>query len=121
MKQQFYNYKLWEDQKAGMYKKLQKDKEEFYVVMAINLMNSTEEWGKYMLDVIEEWEFSCKQNLTNNSQNKIAWIGQAACCLACGIPDYITKKVWWSLSDETQEKANKKAQEALNYFYKKYE
>lgn len=36
--------------------------------------------------VIEEWPNSCAHNLTSASLNKIAWGGQAAACIALGIP-----------------------------------
>ena len=36
--------------------------------------------------VLEEWPNSCEHNLTSASLNKIAWGGQAAACIAWGIP-----------------------------------
>ena len=68
---------------------------------------------KYMSNVINKWLFSCEQNLTNNGMNKIAYIGQAACCLYAGIPSLITMEAWSSVSKGNQEIANSIAKDKL--------
>ncbi len=36
--------------------------------------------------VVAEWPVSCEQFLSNDSINRIAWLGQAAMCIDTGIP-----------------------------------
>ena len=73
-----------------------------------------------MLKVIEKWPYSCEHNLTDTSQNRKAWIGHAACALALGCPEDITRAAWAKLSDDQQNKANQKAQDAINIWVEKH-
>lgn len=38
--------------------------------------------------IIKEWRFSCEHNLTNESMNRIAYLGQAACAFLFEIPSH---------------------------------
>lgn len=66
-----------------------------------------------MTRVCSEWVFSCEHNLTNSSMNKIAYIGQAACCLYAGVPSTITMEAWSLLDKSVQDKANEIAERVL--------
>ena len=66
-----------------------------------------------MNKAIKEWFFSCEHNLTNNGLNKIAYIGQAACCLYGGIPSTITMEAWSKVPKEFQIIADSIAVEVL--------
>lgn len=74
-----------------------------------------------MLKVADSWEYSCEHNLTDSGINKQAWIGHAACCLAIGCPEYITRQAWWHLTKQQQDDANKKADEAIRYWEDKHQ
>ena len=39
-----------------------------------------------MQRVLNEWPIACEQFLSNESINRIAWLGQAAMCIETGIP-----------------------------------
>ena len=65
-----------------------------------------------MLRVVNEWPLSCEHNLTADC-NRQAWIGQAACCLALGVPEDITREAWHMLTQSQQDEANRKADEAI--------
>lgn len=45
--------------------------------------------------------------------NRIAWLGQCACCLYGGIKQDETKKAWHLLSEEQQQKANEIARKLI--------
>ena len=68
--------------------------------------------------VIIEWRYSCEHNLTNDSLNQIAYIGQAACCLYYEIPNVITMEAWNMLTGEVQERSNKIAKQAIDKWNK---
>lgn len=70
-------------------------------------------YGQYMLRVVREWPISCENALTDPHLSKLAWIGHAACALAIGCPEDITRKAWGHLSDEQRLLANKAASRAL--------
>jgi len=121
MKQVFHHYTKWEEWHAGMWRKVPKWEEAVFLRKATALTNKTEVWGKYMLMVLERWPISCEQNLTNASINRVAWIGQAACCLWFNCPEYIVRLAWWKLSDQKQIDANKKADDAILKWEKEFE
>ena len=104
-----------------MYNNLPVETENELLYKAINFMRNTNEFGEYMLEVINKWTIACEQNLTNTSINRIAWIGQAACCLAIGCPEHITRKAWHYLEYETQRTADKKAEYAIKLWEIKQE
>ena len=82
------------------------------------MFNSEKMTKKFMLRVINEWKFSCEHNLTNPSMNKIAYIGQAACCIYCGAPNTITMKAWNMLDENIKERANRIAKNTLELYFK---
>lgn len=110
----FHTFDKWEAVDAGFFAPGIKgrDKEE-----------CEQEYGAFLADpntfaegiqaVFKAWPNSCEHNLTNSSMNRIAWIGQAAACVARGLPS--TYRAGFSkLPVETQNMANKLALEYLN-------
>jgi len=62
--------------------------------------------------VKQEWPLSCEQFLSNESINRIAWLGQAAMCIDTGVPRKY-RAGFMLLSAQEQEAANRTAQECL--------
>jgi len=77
-------------------------------------------YGFYMMRVIKEWPISCENALTDSSLNKKAWVGHAACALAIGCPEDITRKAWRFLTDEQRFLANKEADRAIRTWENNY-
>jgi len=100
--------------KAGMWRKLSKDEEDDYLRRAIEFTGDWKLYGNWMQRVINEWPISCEHNLTDLQQNRKAWLGHAAICLAIGCPEYITRAAWGHLTDEQRNKANAEAQRAID-------
>ncbi len=73
---------------------------------------NAELYGDWMLRVLEAWPKSCQHNLTKGG-DKRPWIGHAAAALAINCPEDIVRAAWGSLSQEQQDAANKKAEEAI--------
>lgn len=73
-----------------------------------------------MIRVINEWKYSCEHNLTCVSSNRIAWIGQAAVCIATGAPESCTRAGWYQLEEKTRIQANKAAQIAIDLWESNY-
>lgn len=114
MKRIYHPYWLWEDYKAGFYDNLSGSEKQNKIDKVIEMFNSKELTETYMDRVITEWKYSCEHNLTNESMNKIAYIGQAACCLYDNIPSTITMEAWSLLSKEVKERSNDIAEQILN-------
>lgn len=91
-------------------------KREHYLNLAIAFTGNAELYGECMLHVANEWPHSCEHNLTDRSQNRRAWIGHAACALAFRCPEDIVRQAWSRLTEQQQNEANAKADEAIGYW-----
>lgn len=113
MKQYHTHYTEWEDYINGMWRPETKQDEEFYLQKAIDFTGNTKLYGKWMLEVLEKWPITCNVNLSNKNQNRKAWIGHAACCLAINCPEQVTRMAWWKLTEKQRIEANLQAQYAI--------
>lgn len=113
MKRIYHNYLKWEEHHAGMWGKVSKEIADTMLIKAIEFTGDDQLYGSFMMRVINEWPVSCEHNLTDRSMNRQAWIGHAACCLALGIPEHITRLAWHHLTQEQQDKANNQATKAI--------
>lgn len=126
MKRIYHNYELWEDFKNGMYEeplksKLEGETSEVRIEKAVKLLTDELLCQHYMERVAMEWVYACEQVFTNSSMNRIAWLGQAACCLYAGIKESETRKAWWHLTEKQQETANSIAASVIKEWEKRNE
>jgi len=56
--------------------------------------------------VLTEWPNSAVHNLTNDSMNRIAWLGQSACCITYGACAEQTRSAFSTLPEDDQGEAN---------------
>lgn len=110
----YHPYTYWEDYKCGFYDNSSGEEKKHQIKLVLEMFNSEEFTKEYMNKVIEEWRFSCEHNLSNESMNKIAYIGQAACCIYGGVPSTVTMEAWSLLDEEVKERSNKIANSVLN-------
>lgn len=113
MKKIWHPYYLWEEFHYGMWKNMPKEEEEKFLELAVVFTGNAELYGSFMFKVIFMWPISCEHNLSDTSINRRAWIGHAACCLAIGCPEYITRKAWWKLTEKQRQEANNQADRAI--------
>lgn len=118
----FYDYREWEDYKNGMYKKpisirlISGETEEERLNKVIELFSNQDLTRKYMQRVIDEWKIACKVVFSDPSMNKVAWLGQSACCIYAGITESETRKAWWMVSQENRDKADEIAKELIKKY-----
>lgn len=117
----YHRYELWEEVAAGMWRDVRESKKEKYIERARMFMSDDMIFGMYMRDVIEKWKYSCEHNLTDLNQNRVAWLGQAACALALRCPEDLTRAAWSLLTNEQQDKANKKAEFYIQQWERNHE
>lgn len=113
MERIYHHYSKWEDWKFGMWRNVYGKEREEYLQKAIVFTGNADLYGSWMMKIIEQWPYSCEHNLTNPSINHQAWIGHAACCLAIGCPEDITRLAWHELTQDQQDKANAMADKAI--------
>jgi hypothetical protein len=109
MERIYHNYEKWECYKSGFFGYEIKDKN-YLINKVVELFSNPKETEKYMDMVIKNWHCSCEHNLTNTSMNRVAWLGQSACCLYAKVPFNITMEAWNLVPQDFQNQANKIAE-----------
>lgn len=117
IKRIYHHYEKWEDWKHGFYDNVSGKNKHELIKKVIELFSSQEKTQLYMSKVINEWKYSCEQNLTNMSMNRVAYLGQAACCLYAGVPSTITMEAW----NKVEEYNRNNADEIAKSLIKKWE
>lgn len=114
MQRIYHHYLRWEDWRCGFYDNCSGDIKHDKINKVLEMFNDEKLTTEYMNKVIEIWKYSCEHNLTNESLNKIAYIGQAACCLYANIPNTVTMEAWSLLSKDVQDRSDKIAQTVID-------
>lgn len=117
MKQVFYPYWEWEDYANGFYSKIEKTQEIEKIHLAVNLLSNENLFYSVAKEMISKWLKSSEQNLTDDTINKKAWIGQASCCYSSGVPEYLTREAWGQLTETQREKANAVATKVIDEYF----
>jgi hypothetical protein len=122
IRQIYHHYQFWEDYQNGMWKGriVLGEEREKLLKLAIEFTGDAKLYGSFMLRVAKEWKFACEHHLTNVGINRKAWIGHAACCLALGCPEDITREAWHHLSKRQQDKANLEADRAIDFWIREH-
>lgn len=110
----YHSYDKWEDFKFGFYDNVSGKNKEHLIEKVLEMFNDKTITETYMERVILEWKYSCEHNLTNLSLNRIAYIGQAACCIYAGVPNSITMEAWSMLDKRIQKISDSIANATLN-------
>lgn len=114
MKRVYHHYQMWEDWTFGFYDNLSGSNKQSKLDKVVEMFNSKELTTQYMNKVVNEWQYSCEHNFSNESINKIAYLGQAACCLYSEIPATITMEAWSLLDKSVQERSNSIAKKIID-------
>ncbi len=118
IKQKFYHFSKWEDYKNGLYN-TSCDRYDEKVNLSIDLLSNQDEFYAIATEMVNAWEYSSEQNLTDNAINKKAWIGQASCCFNHKAPDYATKDAWWQIPENIRDEANETAKKVIKEWQSK--
>lgn len=119
MRRIWHPYTDWEEYHFGMWREISRAEHDEMLPKAIEFTGDCNRYGSAMLRVIDEWPISCEHNLTDVGQNRKAWLGHAATCLAIGVPEYVTREAWGHLTQEQQDCANSKALQAIRSWFDK--
>ena len=111
----YHRYENWECYKNGFFDSPNGRKEELKEKV-IELFSNPKLTEEYMNKVVNEWTYSCEHNLTNISLNRIAWLGQSACCLYAKIPYRVTMETWRYVPPKFQEIANSIADNIIKQY-----
>ena len=117
MKKIWHNHNKWEEVKYGMYMPYNIKHKNELTQQVINFFMQPSLVKKCMIYVIDNFKYSCEHNFTNPSMNHIAWLGQASVAYYLRIPEEITRIAWNFLDEQTQNKANKIAEEQIKRWF----
>ncbi len=107
MSRVYFHYQDLEEHADGMWRTLCGVARCEAIQKSSKLLKEPDALASAMLLVLEMWPNSCEYEFTADSLNKIAWLGQAACCLAVGSPEECTRVAWHTLTTGEQTIANK--------------
>lgn len=113
MKRVWHRFERWEDYRAGMWRQVGAADARSFLARAIDFTGDAALYGSYMRKVIKCWPIACEHNLTDTGMNRKAWVGHAACCMAIGCPEDVTRAAWAHLTQQQQDDANAQAQAAI--------
>ena len=116
MERIYHPWDKWEDHKHGLYDNVSGKVRDDLEKKVFYLFENESVCREFMFRVVNEWRDSCEHNLTNNSMNRIAYIGQSACCLYGGVPATITMDCWSSLDKSVRDRADEIAKEVLSFW-----
>lgn len=117
-KRVYHPISAWEEIHAGMWGDVEDAKS--MLKRAVDFTGDHKLYGHWMTRVVNEWPISCENALTDYSLNRRAWVGHAACAMAIGCPEDITRKAWGMLTDEQQFLANAEADRAIRVWADAY-
>lgn len=110
----FHTYDKWECYPSGFYEtKLNGKTNEECEKLFTDLITDNKRFRESLEGVIKNWKNSCEHYLTNNSMNRIAWLGQAAVCYSTGVPSKYSN-AWFKIDKHKRDEANETALEYLN-------
>jgi hypothetical protein len=109
-------YDRLEEYHAGMWRRVSGERESVRLMaLAVRLLRDVVAFGVALAAVLDSWPMSCRSEFTRCGSH-IAWLGQAACCLAAGVPEALTRRAWWKLTEEEQAFANAAAEVAAGRY-----
>lgn len=115
----WHAFTLWED--LGMWRDISKEEQDKFLPLAIAFTGDAKKYGDAMIEVLDKFPVACEHNLSDLGMNRQAWIGHAACYLATGCPEYITRQAWAKLTADQQIDANAKADIAIRLWEMEHE
>lgn len=116
MKKIYHHYDKWECFRNKMY--LTKDVNEVKNIEKVIYFFSHD---SLFLDVgyelIEKWKFTLQHHLSDESINKIAYMGQLACNYKYNVPEITTKKAWYLIDENIRIKSNNNAKLIIKKYF----
>jgi len=115
IKRIYHHYEKWEDYLNGMYR-MKYDNEPELIEKAKSILCNPPLFMEVAKEVINNWRIATDVNLSNESTNRNAWIGQASCCYKYSVPELVTRKAWGELQPVERKQANDVAEKILNHW-----
>jgi hypothetical protein len=103
-----------------MWKQTPVEKRDQIIIESRDLMLNIPQFTNAMKNVIDNWPYSCEQNLTASVINHQAWLGHAGCAFNHDAPEDLTRQAWSMLNEQQQLEANLAADAVKQYWVEQY-
>jgi hypothetical protein len=117
----FHPYDKWEDYRHNFYGGVLEFENDKTLNTYADLLKDLTKFEAALKHIIFEWTYSCEHNLSNESMNRIAYLGQASNALVNKVPYNISMGAYSLLTPEEQKAADAMAEKYLNLWLEKYE
>jgi hypothetical protein len=109
-----HSWDKWEDYRYNFYGGMGDYPKDDTKALYASLLKDLPRFEAALKRVINEWPYSCQHNLSNESMNRIAYLGQAACALIYNVPSHVSCGGYNLLSDEEKAAADAMAKKYLD-------
>lgn len=114
MKRIYHSWDKWEDYTHNFYGGVKEFTRDNTLQTYASLLRDLDKFEGALHHIIYEWKYSCEHNLSNESMNRIAYLGQAACALVYNVPHDVCMGGYNLLTPEEQAAADNMALKYLN-------
>lgn len=121
MKRIFHSFDKWEDLRHNFYGGIMEYKKDNTLQLYADLLRDLSKFEAALQIITRDWTCSCEHNLTNESMNRIAYLGQASCALLHQVPHTVSMGGYNLLTIEEKSKADNMAEKYLNIWLEKHE
>lgn len=120
MERIYHPWDKWEDFRHNFYGGILELKQEAGPEEYANFLRDLSKFEAALIKITTEWKYACEHNLTNESMNRIAYLGQASFALMFGVPGKESCSSFNLLTLEEQAAANAMAQKYLDLWLAKH-
>lgn len=110
----YHPFDKWEDYKYNFYSGVLEYNHDKTLETYAALLRDLKSFEQALEIIITEWKYSCEHNLSNESMNRIAYLGQAANALVNNVPASVSMGGYNLLTKEEQKLADEMALKYLN-------
>ncbi len=122
MKRIFHSWDKWEDYRHNFYGgAVEKYNNDDTLELCASLLRDTQAFQDALKVIIRDWKYSCEHNLSNESMNRIAYLGQAACALVYNVPASKSMGGYNLLTESEKVAADATAKKYLDIWLKEHE
>lgn len=117
----YHPWDKWEDYQSNFYGGVSDYQKDNTLELYASLLRDLPKFEEALKHIINEWKHSCEHNLSNDSMNRVAYLGQASCALVYKVPHNVSMGGYNLLTLEEQTAADHMAQKYLDIWLRKYE
>lgn len=117
----YHPWDVWEDYKHNFYGGVKNFRKEKTLEKYAALLQDLKAFEQALIVITDTWKYSCEHNLSNESMNRIAYLGQAAMALVFNVPHNVCMGGFNLLTAEEQKAADAMAQKYLDIWIRRQE